>query len=77
MTEQTTINKRPAANRVDLVPRMALDPEEAAHAIGVSRRFFYDHVLPELRVVRRGRKRIVPTKELERWLTENADRVFR
>jgi excisionase family DNA binding protein len=55
---------------------MALAPAEAAQAIGVSRRYFYDHVLPELRVVRRGRKRIVPTNELERWLTENAHQVF-
>ena len=52
-------------------PRLALSPEEAAAAIGTSRDFFDLHVLPELRVVRRGRKVLVPVRELERWLVES------
>lgn len=58
------------------VPRIALDPAEAAEAIGVSRAFFYENVLAELRIVRRGRRRLVPVRELERWIDENAERAL-
>jgi hypothetical protein len=50
--------------------RLALVPAEAAASIGCSRDFFDEHVLPELRVVRRGRLIFVPVVELERWLDE-------
>jgi len=52
--------------------RLALSPDEAAAAVGVSRDFFDLHVAPELRIVRRGRRRLVPVRELERWLEESA-----
>jgi hypothetical protein len=52
-------------------PRLALSPAEAAQALGVSRDFFDGHVLPELRIVRRGRRRLIAVRELERWLDEN------
>jgi excisionase family DNA binding protein len=52
--------------------RLALLPVEAAAALGVSRDFLDDHVLPELRVVRRGRKVLIPVAELERWLEREA-----
>jgi hypothetical protein len=42
--------------------------------MGVSRAFFYAEVLPEIRTVRRGRVRIAPVPELERWLDRNAAR---
>jgi hypothetical protein len=57
-------------------PRLALRPEEAAEAIGVSRSFFFADILPELRVVRRGRVRLIQVAELEQWLERNADRLF-
>lgn len=57
------------------LPRLALRPEEAAESIGVSRAFFFENVLPELRVVRRGRLRLVPVASLEEWLDRNASRV--
>ena len=53
--------------------KLALSPVQAAAALGVSRDFFDQHVLPELRVVRRGRRRLVPVRELERWLDEQAN----
>jgi len=56
--------------------RIALSPSEAAEAIGVSRDFFDEHIRPELRVVRRGRRILVPVKELERWLDRSASRVL-
>jgi hypothetical protein len=58
------------------IPRIALTPSEAAAAIGVGPDFFDANVAPELRIVRRGRKRLVPVSELERWTAENAERVF-
>ena len=57
---------------LEQLPRLALSPDEAARALGVSRDFFDHHVLPELRVVRRGRRRLIPTWELDRWLADNA-----
>src|SRR3954454_8671106 len=53
-------------------PRMALKLTEAAAALDVSKNFFDEHIRPELRVVRRGRKVLVSVRELERWLDENA-----
>jgi excisionase family DNA binding protein len=52
--------------------RLALRPVEAAATIGVSRDFLDEHVLPELRVVRVGRKVLIPVRELERWVDEHA-----
>jgi hypothetical protein len=60
----------------DVAIRLALTPVEAAKSIGCSRDFFDEHVLPELRVVRRGRKVLVPVPELERWLAESAARTL-
>jgi excisionase family DNA binding protein len=58
------------------IPRIALTPAEAAAAIGVGPDFFDKKVAPELRMIRRGRKRLVPVAELERWAAENAERVL-
>lgn len=55
------------------VQRIALTPAEAAAALGVGPDFFDEHVAPELRLVRRGRKRLVPVRDLERWAAENAE----
>jgi len=55
------------------VPRIALTPAEAAAAIGVGPDFFNANVAPQLRLIRRGRKRLIPVRELERWVAENAD----
>jgi hypothetical protein len=49
-------------------PRVARTPVEAAASIGVSRDFFDAHVAPELRPIRRGRKRLVPVAELARLI---------
>ena len=55
------------------VPRLALTKAEAADALGVSVDFLEQHVMPELRVVRRGRRRLIPILELERWIDESAE----
>jgi len=54
--------------------RLALSPDEAAAALGVSRDFFDQHILVELRIIRRGRRRLIPLRELERWLDQAASR---
>lgn len=55
------------------VPVLALSKEEAARALGVSINFFEAEVAHELRMVRRGRRHMVPVRELERWLDKHAD----
>lgn len=55
------------------IPRYALTPPEAAAAIGCGEDFFTEHVRPEVRVVRRGRKVLVPVTEIERWLDQTAE----
>jgi len=58
------------------VPRLALSKAEAAEALGVSVDFLEEHVLHELRVVRRGRRRLIPVAELSEWLDANAHRTL-
>jgi excisionase family DNA binding protein len=65
-----------AVRKVETVPRLAFTCDEAAQSLGVSRDFFDQWVLAELRLVRRGRKRLIPAKELERWLEDNAERAL-
>jgi hypothetical protein len=41
----------------------------------VSVDFFEDHIMSEVRIVRRGR-RLIPLSELQRWLEANARRTL-
>jgi excisionase family DNA binding protein len=52
--------------------RLALTRAEAAAAIGISLDSFERYVQGDLRLVRRGRLRLVPVVELERWLEREA-----
>lgn len=74
--EQSTKPKqRPSASAVKtLGPRLALSPDEAAALLGVSRDYFDEHVIAELRIVRRGRRILIALTELERWLDRAAAR---
>jgi excisionase family DNA binding protein len=56
--------------------RLALSKAEAAEALGMSVDSFERYVQDEIRLVRRGRLRLIPVVELERWLAENAGRVL-
>ena len=58
------------------IPRYALNRAEAAESLGMSLDSFKRYVQPEVRVVRRGRLRLVPVSELERWAAENADALM-
>ena len=55
---------------------VAVSRADAASALGVSLSFFETEIQPELRLVRRKSKVLVPVAELERWLGENAERVI-
>ncbi len=57
-------------------PRLALKRDEAAQALGMSLDSFERHVQPHVRLVRRGKLRLVPVTELQRWLDHNAALVL-
>lgn len=57
-------------------PRIALTREEAARSLGVSLDSFERYVQPDLKLIRRGRLRLVPVAEIERWVAENAERTL-
>jgi hypothetical protein len=69
------VSPEPADLETRRVPRLALRRAEAAEALGMSVESFERHVQPELRIVRRGRMRLIPVAELERWLDQNASRI--
>jgi hypothetical protein len=58
------------------VPRLALTRYEAAQALGMSLDSFERHVQAEVRLIRRGRMRLVPVADLERWADEAAAKVL-
>jgi hypothetical protein len=60
-----------AANGKRAVPRLALSPAEAAESLGCSRNYFDEMIGPELRWVRRGRRKFVSIDELRKWLDAN------
>jgi excisionase family DNA binding protein len=58
------------------VPRLALSKTEAAEALGVSVDFLEQHAMHELRIARRGRRRLIPVTELDHWIERNAQRTL-
>jgi excisionase family DNA binding protein len=72
LSESPVITRRASG-----VLRLALGLDEAAEALGCSRDYFDEHVRPEIRTVRRGRRILVPVKELERWLERSASRALK
>ncbi len=57
------------------VPRLTYRLSEAAALLGASEDWFRENVTPEIRLVRRGRVKLVPHTELERWIDKNSSRV--
>jgi excisionase family DNA binding protein len=66
---------KPSAGGPSTRPRLSVSPDEAAAILGVSRDYFDEHVIGELRVVRRGRRILIALAELERWLDRSATRA--
>jgi hypothetical protein len=67
-----------APERQVAVPkRLAYGIDEAAtEVLGISRDSFDRHVLPEVRTVRVGRRRLVSVAELERFLERHGTLLF-
>jgi excisionase family DNA binding protein len=72
--EQPRQRRDGTAALMRLGPRLALSPDEAACVLGVSRDYLDEHVIGELRIVRRGRRILIALAELERWLDRAAAR---
>jgi excisionase family DNA binding protein len=58
------------------IPNLTVTIAEAAELLGMSDDHLRRHVLPELRIVRSGRLRLVPVGELEAWIGRNAARAL-
>lgn len=56
--------------------RLALSVSEACEALGCGWDFWRQHVEPELRVVRRGRRKMVAVSELQDWLDRSGERAL-
>lgn len=52
--------------------RLTLTRTEAARTLGISMDSFERYVQPEVRAVVRGRLRLYPLTELERWVEQNS-----
>ena len=55
---------------------IALSKPGAAAALSMSVDSFERHVMADVRCVRRGRLRLFPVAELERWANDNAERTL-
>jgi hypothetical protein len=64
-----------AAHTREAVPRLALSIEESCESIGVGWDLWNEHIAPEIKTVRVGRRKLVPVSELQRWLDQNAHRL--
>lgn len=67
----------PSDARADLSGRKALSKAEAADSLGVSVDHFEQHVMPDLRVISRGRRVLIPAAELDRWVADSAARALK
>ncbi len=66
----------PEGSVVLSMPPVAVGRDDAARALGMSVDSFERFVQPDVRLIRRGRLRLVPVTELQRWAEENAERVL-
>src|SRR5215216_3229803 len=55
---------------------IAVNRQDAAAALGMSLDSFERNVQPHVRIIRRGRLRLVPVAELRRWADANAERLL-
>ena len=60
-----------------VTPALALSVERACAALGVSWDTWKAHIEPDVRIVRIGRRKLVPVSEIQRWLDAHAEAVSR
>lgn len=58
------------------ISRLALTKSEAATSLGMSVDSLERHVLPHLRLVRRGKLVLIPATELAAWIEREAERTL-
>ena len=56
-------------------PALALGVEQACDALGVSWDTWKEHIAPDVRIVRIGRRKLIAVSELQRWLDDHGERV--
>jgi hypothetical protein len=56
-------------------PALALSIEGACAALGVSWDTWREHIEADVRIVRLGRRKLVPVAELTKWLADHAETV--
>jgi excisionase family DNA binding protein len=56
-------------------PALALSIEQACAALGVSWDTWRSSIEADVRIVRLGRRKLVPVAELQRWLDNHAEAV--
>lgn len=56
-------------------PTLALSVEQACDALGVSWDTWKEHIAPDVRIVRIGRRKLIAVSELQRWLEDHGERV--
>lgn len=61
----------------DLSGRVTLSKAEAAAAISVSVDYFDKRVMPDLRIITRGARVLIPVDELRKWADKSAARALR
>jgi excisionase family DNA binding protein len=66
----------PAIGAKPSAPALALNVETACAALSVSYDTWREHIEPEIRLVRLGRRKLIPVAELERWLADRAENVL-
>ena len=59
------------------IPRLALTREEAAQACGISLDSWERYCQPHVRMLRFGRLRLVPVRELEQFLSDHAQHTLK
>jgi excisionase family DNA binding protein len=64
-----------AAVTKPVVSPLALTVEQAAAALSVSYDTWHEQIEPDVRIVRLGRRKLVPVTELQAWLDRNAEAV--
>jgi excisionase family DNA binding protein len=63
------------ADRKQSAVALALSVEQACEALGVSWDTWRAHIEPDVRLVRVGRRKLIPVSELQAWLDRHAESV--
>jgi excisionase family DNA binding protein len=71
-----TTQAAPALSARPATPTLALSVEQACEALGVSWDTWRAHIEPDVRLVRVGRRKLIPVSELQAWLDRRAERVL-